>query len=266
MVRYYSFMKHQTMLLMGMPVYAPGRYAMLHNLTQVAQEMAEQDSAPLPTYLQGKGLVDTGVSITAGDPPRALRVFANTQGWNPLIMGFATGSEGLRDLSDLPRLVASQGAPLTQYGASLLTRRTSFGQSFTEPGTVEVNGRFWRRMEDLGAYTGSVKKTYPQEGLAEVEPPIPDPWEFYAGSFPQVQLARRLVNPNAGFTAEPFSAETPRKGGVTERTRLTELLRYFGVSFVLVDTTQARALPINRSTMRSIVRKMSRQESARKER
>lgn len=261
-VRFYSFMKHQTILTMSMPAYAPGRYTMLDNLTEVAMEMAEDDSAPLPEYLQGKGLVDTGMSIVAGDPARSLRVFANTQGWNPLIMGFATGSEGLRDLSDLPRLVASQGAPITQYGASLLTERSSFGQPFTEPGTVEVSGRFWRRAEDMKGYSGRVKKAHPG-GLVEVEPPIPSPWEFYAGSFPQVQLARRMVNPNAGFTAEPFSAETPRQGGVTERTRLTELMRYFGVSFVLVDTTQARALPISRSTMRSIIRKMARQEAAR---
>ena len=265
LIPFYSFAKYQFMLMNSLPVKYPGRALMMASMAKMGREAQQEDEKNLPEYLQGKGLLKTGAQIKVGD--HQYGVWVSTQGWNPFILGGLSQAGEIKDLGNLENMLAAQAGPIPGYITTALRRTNGQGANFTEPGTVEVDGKFYREMKDMRGYGGKVVKWHPEAGVAEVEPPIPNPAEYYFGSFPQVQLARRMVNPHSGFTAEPFSVEGARNpNSATERTRLTELLRYFtGASFVLVDDQHGQALPISRSTLRSILRRMAEQEVTRKD-
>lgn len=263
-IPFYSFLRYQALLIWGLPHKYPMRSLMLRGLLNNAQQASQDEEAMLPEYLRNKGLVYTGYTTKING--RKLHVFLSTQGFNPLVMGSVSQLSDVKDVGDVLQLAQSNLGPVAGYPIAAATRQTSFGTPFTEPGTVQVNGKYFRKVEDLRGYGGRILKVYPSQRIAEVQPPIPTPIEYYVGSFPQTQLAVRMINPRAGYTAEPLSIESARAGdSATERTRLTELLRYFtGGSFVLVDETKTHVYPLSRSTMRSIVRKMAEQQSIRR--
>jgi hypothetical protein len=263
---FYSFMRWQVQLVSTLPLRYPGRALLMRSLSQTYQDDHADDEKRLPEYLRGNGLVYTGAVMTSPRTGRPLEVWLSTQGWNPFVVGGFDGAGDVKDLGDVEKAITGQLGPVPQYVVQALTRRNRSGQSFTEPGTVQANGRFYRRIEDMRGYGGAVVQSYPAQGIVEVNPPIPSPMEHYIGSVPQTALVRTLINPAGGYSAAPLSLESAKGvNSSTERTRLLEVMRYFGAgSFILVDTHQGQAWPLSRSTMRSTLRKLAEQEAIRK--
>ena len=253
-----SFMKHQARLLFQLPVEYPGRAFAFNATARIAEEAMAAQSDNLPEFMQDSGTQDLGFTVPIDG--RKFRVLLNTQGVNPFMMGFSTtGGPGL-DTGNIARSLVQQSAPPFQFGVSAATGQDQFGRPFSEMGVTGRRGRFFARPGQ-----------FPEErvknrlgAVDEVGRPLPSPGEFAAGAVPQLGLARRLINPRSGFTADPFSTESKAdESSPFMRTRLLELMRYLTpISITLLDVTEPGGRrPLSRRETISILRSLQRQEN-----
>lgn len=243
-VPFYNFLKHQFRLTTQLPVDYPGRATMLQALVQVGKEAQAYDNSRLPDYLRNKGLVDTGYTLEVDQPDgttRPLRAFVSTSGVNPFIVGYspAGGSEEILgfDLPGAAGLTYTQASPLWKYLALGVRRGydPQTGRALGSPQVVEMNGRFYA----VDPKTGGPMIDRERGGFVEASPPMPGPVEYGLGQVPAVQVARRMVEPRAGWTGDPLSMTPSRQ--FANRVRALELLRYFTpVNIVLVDQRDLR--------------------------
>jgi len=231
-VPFWSFLKHQLRLLTGLPMDYPGRATMLQGLVQVGREAQAYDNTILPDYLRDRGLVFTGYTVDvpqADGTTRPMHAFVSTSGTNPLVIGYNPGGGAEPIGGDVPGATSffySQSSPLVKYPLLGLHRGydPQSGRALTKKGITEKNGHFYELQDG-----------HP----VEVSAPMPNMAEYYAGNMPIVQLARRMIEPRAGYTASPLSTDPSRQ--FANRTRALEVLRYFTpTSIILVDARDLR--------------------------
>ncbi len=237
-----AFLKFQMKLALSLPVQYPGRSAMLHGLA-IAGEDAQRDAEPLPSYMTSNGLVDLDQEFTVNG--RKLHAFMSTTGSNPLILGSGPTALGEGRPSDIIGALAQMGTPPVAILRTALTHKDVFGRTFTDPSVVQAGDKFFRIERD--PKTGRHRFARDPAGK-KIETPAPQPnvGEQALQAMPISGFVRSMIQPRANWTAEPLSVVPSKDTGpgarsVTERTRLTEFLKYFSsFNIVLVDTETAR--------------------------
>lgn len=251
-IPFVNFLKHQTRLLVHLPMDYPGRAAMLQALVAVGKEMQAEDNAKLPDWARDRGYVDTGVDLTVDGRP--MRAFVASGGWNPFIAGYGPAA-------DVPEGQEEFGLPeAIQFGYQAIGPVLRSLASSAKRGTDLMTGRVLKapgKLERDGTW-------YDAKTMEPTTPPWVDPVRYYVGQFPQVQLARKLINPRSGYPGDPLSLDSYRDQATT--TRLALLLKYFTpVSIVMIDQKDVRMPPRLLRRDRKALRRQARKEAALRE-
>lgn len=259
-VPFYNFAKFSLRLQFQLPDRYPGAALMLNQLARLGNEAAAYDSHPLPDFLRGRGIVDTGQSFDVDG--KRYRAYASTSGSNPFMFNAPSGGEVSFDPSSMLQTALSSAHPWVQR--LLRPDKDAFGRPYTTRGPVTRGGQAYELDPEL-------KQALP------VRQPIGDVATFGGG--PQWDLLRSQVNPRARYTAGvgPVSALGEALHGqlptafissppsqTTTRTEWQALMRYFGgPSLILVDeTSPTEPYQIPLKEQRAIKAKIAAQEEA----
>lgn len=262
-VPFYAFLKHQAKLQALLPIQYPGRAVLAQRFFDLAHDASEDSERFLPEFVRGKGMVDLGIDIkVAGTNYRA---YLNTQGLNPLLMGFSTAGEQVFNSSSMTEALISVTNPIGFLGVSparvtqLISGKDPFGRAFTEEMTVENRGKFFRFTDETNPV--DIKRDF-GGNISQVAPPVPGHLENLTTAIPLARTGRRMLSPRARATAEPLSLSPTREkeGTLFATTRVIEMLRYLtSASITLINKDEpTRAFPMSKSQRRAIIRNLNR--------